>query len=151
RFHPELCMAGSVLVASFTACGLPCRPRAAQGPRVLLHRVSTPRCANPPVFTEGAGETSPRHLPHVSIPLGLTDIETDEALDGHARLVDDLLDRLLVLLDERLSQKRHFLEVTVETALHDLGDRLLGLALLACGLLGDTALVGHHVLGDVVL
>src|SRR5699024_6020320 len=68
RFHPELCMAGSVLVASFTACGLPCRPRAAQGPRVLLHRASTPRCAKRPVFTEGALEISPRHLPHFSIP-----------------------------------------------------------------------------------
>src|SRR5690349_15250963 len=78
------------------------------------------------------------------------DLEAGEALDGHAGLVEDLLDRLLAVGDGRLVEEGDLLEEAVEPALDDLGERALGLALLTSGGLGDLALLGHDVLGDLV-
>src|SRR3954454_3206848 len=72
--------------------------------------------------------------------LGLADLEAGEPLDGQSGLVDDLLDRLLRLGDRRLLEQHEVLEVGVDPTLDDLADRLLGLALLLGGLLGDATL-----------
>src|SRR6516162_7311715 len=82
--------------------------------------------------------------------LGLADLKPGEAGDGEAVLRQDLLDRGLVVLHERLLGEHHVLEVGVQPALHDLADGLLGLALVARDLLGDPALLLHHVGGDVL-
>src|SRR6476660_746029 len=71
--------------------------------------------------------------------------EPRAAGEGGPGLVEDGLDRLLVLGDRRLLQQDDVLEEAVEAPLGDLGDRLLGLALLAGGGLGDLALLGHDV------
>src|SRR5690606_17767516 len=120
-------------------------------------------CANPLGFQEahtpsrfdgGAGEIHPG-TSIIAEALGLTDLEADKAAHGYARFVDNLLDCLLVVLDERLTEQRRVLEEAVEPALHDLGQCLLRLALLARGGLGDTALVlddvGRHVVPADVL
>src|SRR5690606_11210202 len=82
---------------------------------------------------------------------GLADLEADDALHGHPGLVHDLLHGLLVLLDDRLPEQRRLLEEPVDPALDDLGQGLLRLALLAGGGLGDLALLGDDVRGDLVL
>src|SRR6516164_9341316 len=81
---------------------------------------------------------------------GLADLEPGEAGDGKAVLRQDLLDRGLVVLHERLLGEHHVLEVGVQPAVHDLADGLLGLALVARDLLGDPALLLHYVGGDVL-
>ncbi len=65
-------------------------------------------------------------------------------------LVQNLLDGLLVVLREGLVEKGVLLEEARDPALDDLGQRLLGLALLARGLLGDAALVLHRLGRDVL-
>src|ERR687886_765918 len=72
--------------------------------------------------------------------LRLADLEAGEPLHGQAGLVDDLLDRALGLGDRRLLEEDEVLVVGVDPTLDDLGDRLLGLALLLGRLLGDAAL-----------
>src|SRR5690606_35446225 len=69
---------------------------------------------------------------------------------GAAGLRDDLADRLLRVLGERLVEQHVLLEEAVETALDDLRERALGLALVARGLLGDATLVGDLLGRDVV-
>jgi hypothetical protein len=70
--------------------------------------------------------------------------------DGHAVLRQDLLDRGLLLLHERLLGEHDVLEVGAKPTLDDLRDGLLGLALVAGDLLRDPALLLHHVGGDVL-
>src|SRR5699024_12619898 len=70
--------------------------------------------------------------------------------DGAAGLLDDLADGLLVVLGERLVQEAVLLEVAVQATLDDLRDGLLGLALVLGGVLGDAALLGDDLLGDLV-
>src|SRR5690625_4572114 len=150
RFQPESCMAGSVFVSSTS----------------LRPPLSSPSGTGPPSSSDTVGpdcgtETRPdppkvpgKLLPGTSIIpilLGLADLEAGEALDVHAGLVDDVLHRLLVLLDGGLAQQGDLLEETVEAALDDLRDGLLRLAFLTGGLLGDTALALDHVGGDLVL
>src|SRR3954466_16110408 len=71
---------------------------------------------------------------------GLADLEASEPLDGQTGVVDDLLHRALGLGDRRLLEQDEVLVVGVDPTLDDLGDRLLGLALLLGRLLGDAAL-----------
>src|ERR1700746_3337540 len=54
--------------------------------------------------------------------LGLADLEPGEARDGDAAARQDLLDRGLLVLHERLLGEHHVLEVGVQPALHDLAD-----------------------------
>src|SRR5438105_249078 len=65
-------------------------------------------------------------------------------------LVDQLAHGLRVVADERLVQQDPVLVERGELALHDLGQGLLGLALLASPGLVDLALAFHDVVGDVV-
>src|SRR5487761_1364162 len=88
-------------------------------------------------------------------PSGLADLEPGEATDGHAVALENLGHDPLRLLHERLLGEHDVLEEGANPALDDLGDRLLGLALLAGDLLRDPALplghVGRHlVAGDVL-
>src|SRR5690606_9635373 len=78
------------------------------------------------------------------------DLDVRETLERHTGLIEEGLDRLLVVLNRRLLEQDGLLEETVEAPLGDLGDRLLGLALLARGGLGDLALLGDDVGGDVL-
>src|SRR4051794_12265000 len=73
------------------------------------------------------------------------DLEAGEPGHRAAGLVEHGLDRLLAVGHRRLLEQDDLLEVAVEAALGDLRDRLLGLALLARGRLGDLTLVLHHV------
>src|SRR6185295_17138593 len=82
--------------------------------------------------------------------LSLADLEPGEAGDGDAVLRQDLLDRGLLVLHERLLGEHDILEVGVQPAVHDLADGLLRLALVAGNLLGDTALLLHYVGRDLV-
>src|SRR5579859_240386 len=82
--------------------------------------------------------------------LGLAYLEAGEVGDGEVVLGEELLDRGLVVLHEDLLGEHGVLEVGVQPAVHDLRDGLLGLALLAGDLLGDPALLLHHVRGDVL-
>src|SRR5690349_3925458 len=66
---------------------------------------------------------------HVKPGSGLADLEPGEAGDGHAVLRQDLLDRGLLLLHERLLGEHDILEVGAQPTLDDLRDGLLGLAL----------------------
>src|SRR3954452_24356820 len=72
-----------------------------------------------------------------------SDLEPSEPLQGDAGVVDHLGDRLLVVAHVGLVDQHDVLEEPVDAALHDLGQRLLRLALLAGGRLGDAALVLH--------
>src|SRR5690606_39127316 len=69
------------------------------------------------------------------------DLEAGERGDLCTGLLRDLRDGLLRVLGERLVQQDVLLEEAVDATLDDLGQRLLGLALLAGGLLGDATLV----------
>src|SRR5829696_1748012 len=100
-------------------------PRTGAGPFV-------PRCRIPPRARERRGQRGPSS--------GLADLEAGEPLDGHPGLVHDLLHRALGLGDRRLLEQHEVLVEGVDPALDDLDDRLLGLALLLRGLLGDAAL-----------
>src|SRR5882724_5846190 len=82
--------------------------------------------------------------------LSLADLEPGEASDSDTVLRQDLLDRGLLVLHERLLGEHDVLEVGVQPAVHDLADGLLRLALVAGDLLGDPALLLHHVSGHVV-
>src|SRR5699024_5383346 len=115
---------------------IPARPRTdGARPRVGGHAHARP-----------TGEGPRDHLPEASV----ADAEADEAGDGAAGLLSDLADALLRILGEGLVQEAVLLEEAVEATLDDLGDRLLGLALVTSGLLGDATLVGDLVLGDLV-
>src|SRR3954468_5341559 len=76
--------------------------------------------------------------------------EPREARHGAAGLGEDLADRLLRVLGERLVEQHVLLEEAVQAALDDLRERGLGLALVARGLLGDVALGGDGLRRDVV-
>src|SRR5205814_9822392 len=82
-----------------------------------------PACAPSPMDGDGAqwGET-------FQPGSGLADFEAGEAREGHAGLVQERLDGLLVVLDRRLLQQDVVLVVRVDLALDDLRQRLLGLA-----------------------
>src|ERR1700722_19812192 len=82
--------------------------------------------------------------------LGLAHLEAGEVGDGEVVLREELLDRRLVVLHVDLLGEHGVLEVRVQPACHDLGNGLLGLALFAGDLLGDPALLLHHVGGDVL-
>src|SRR5690625_7362031 len=58
------------------------------------------------------------------------DAEADETGDGAAGLLHDLADRLLRVLREALVQQHVLLVEAVQAALDDLGQGLLGLALV---------------------
>src|SRR5690606_23702572 len=73
-----------------------------------------------------------------------------ELRDGAAGLGDDLADRLLRVLRERLVLEDDVLEEAVQATLDDLRERGLGLALVARGLLGDAALVLDRLGRDLV-
>src|SRR5215470_16282885 len=81
---------------------------------------------------------------------GLADLEPGERQHGDALLGQDLLDGLLRVLHERLLGQHDVLEEGTEPALHDLADRLLGLALVAGDLLRDAPLVLDHVGGHLI-
>src|SRR6185369_8934282 len=89
-------------------------------------------------------------LPGLAWFLSLADLEPGEAGDGDTVLRQDLLDRGLLVLHERLLGEHDILEVGVQPAVHDLADGLLRLALVAGNLLGDTALLLHYVGRDLV-
>src|SRR6476661_2023715 len=89
-------------------------------------------------------------LPGLAWVLSLADLEPGEAGDGDAVLRQDLLDRGLLVLHERLLGEHDVLEVGVQPAVHDLADGLLRLALVTGDLLGDAALLLHHVGRDLV-
>src|SRR5690625_5219738 len=78
------------------------------------------------------------------------DAEADETGDGAAGLLHDLADRLLRVLREALVQQHVLLVEAVQPALDDLGQGLLGLALVLGGLLRDAALVLDDVGGHLV-
>ena len=78
------------------------------------------------------------------------DLEAGEPLHLDTGRVENGLDRLLGVGHRRLVEQDDVLEEAVEAPLGDLGDRLLGLALLAGGGLGDLALLLHDVGRDLV-
>src|SRR6266567_2200795 len=80
----------------------------------------------------------------------LADLEPGKASDARAALGEQLLDRLLLDPDGLLLGQHDVPEERVQAAFHDLGDRLLRLALFAGQLLGDPALVRHQVLRHLV-
>src|SRR5699024_8767600 len=85
------------------------------------------------------------------MPLGSgAHAEPGETGDRATGLGDDLADRLLRVLRERLVEQHDLLEEAVQPPLDDLRERLLRLVLVAGGLLGDPALVGD-LLGRNVL
>src|SRR3954464_14131105 len=88
-------------------------------------------------------------LPCHLFVLLLADLEPDEPGDVEARLVGDLLHGLLVVDHGGLLEQDVVLEEGVHPALDDLGQRLLGLALLLGGLLGNATLgvddLGRHL------
>src|SRR6476659_6802724 len=92
--------------------------------------------------------TSPRQS--ASPGSAAADLEPGEALHGHAGRVQDGLDVLLAVQHRRLLEQGDVLEEAVDPPLHDLGQRLLRLALLAGGGLGDPTLVLDHVGRDLV-
>src|ERR1700743_1414782 len=106
----------------------------------------SPRASSPKACTRRMETT----LARCAGRLSLTHLEANETGHRHAGSVEQSLDRLLVVGHRRLLEQHGVLEEAVQPALHDLGQRLLGLALALGGLLGDAALTGHHVLGDVV-
>src|SRR4051794_6543059 len=67
----------------------------------------------------------PQRAPATSGP----DVGLGEADQFGPRLLEELLDRLLVVPHEALLEQDRLLEPRVEAALDDLGPRLLGLAL----------------------
>src|SRR5664279_2776232 len=73
-------------------------------------------------------------------PSDLADLEVDELRDRHTRFVEQCLDRLLGVEDRGLLEQDIVLEVPVHAALDDLGQGLLGLAVLARLGLGHPAL-----------
>src|SRR5690348_14002354 len=87
---------------------------------------------------------------HMKPGSGLADLEPGEAGDGHAGGGQNLLDRGLLVLHERLLGEHDVLEVGVQPTLHDLRDGLLRLALVPGDLLRDPALLLHHVGGDIL-
>src|SRR6476646_7102117 len=86
----------------------------------------------------------------------LAELEPGEPLDLHllaglhANLVEVLLDRLAVVLHERLVEQHVVLEERLDLALHDLGHDVVGLAGLAGLRLGDLLLGLQHGGGHVV-
>src|ERR1044072_4538307 len=97
------------------------------------------RCSAETLWDKEAGRRIAYGLlsPPGAARLLLADLEPDEPGDVHARLARDLLDGLLVVEDRRLLEQDEVLEERVHPALHDLGQSLLGLALLLGRLLGD--------------
>src|ERR1700757_3532513 len=89
-------------------------------------------------------------LPGLAWFLSLADLEPGEAGDGDAVLRQDLLDRGLLVLHERLLGEHDVLEVGVQPAVHDLADGLLRLALVPGDLLRDPALLLDHFGRDVL-
>src|SRR5258708_622078 len=81
---------------------------------------------------------------------GLPDLEPGKPQHAGAMLGQQPLDRLLLVPDGGLLNEHDVLQERVHTALHDLADGLLRLPLLAGDLLGDPALVLHHVRRHVV-
>src|ERR1051326_1289262 len=71
----------------------------------------------------------------------LADLEPGERPYRDALLTEHLLARLLGIPDERLLDERDILEERAEPTLDDLGDRLLGLALVPGDLLREVAFV----------
>src|SRR5215208_8416865 len=86
----------------------------------------------------------------VTALLGLADLESDEPGHGHACLVEQRLDGLLVVGHRRLIEQHNVLMEAGHATLDDLGQRLLRLALVAGGLLGDATLVGDDVLRHIL-
>src|SRR6476620_5911559 len=89
-------------------------------------------------------------LPGLPWVLSLADLEPGEVGDVDAVLRQDLLDRGLRVLHERLLGEHDVLEVGVQPAVHDPPDGLLRLALVAGDLLRDPPLLLHHVGRHVV-
>src|SRR6185437_11492151 len=81
---------------------------------------------------------------------GLPDAKPHEPDRLNARLVEDLLDRLLAVLGERLLDQHGVLVEAAHPTLDDLGQRSLGLALFAGSRLGDAALVLDDIRRDLV-
>src|SRR5258708_19335806 len=81
---------------------------------------------------------------------GLSDLEPGKPQHAGAMLGQQALDRLLLVPDGGLLNEPDVLQERVHTALHDLADGLLRLPLLAGDLLGDPALILHHVRRHVV-
>src|SRR5208282_3640134 len=81
---------------------------------------------------------------------GLADLEPGEASHADTTARQELLDRGLRVLHERLLGEHDILEVGVQPALHDLANGLLGLALVARDLLGDPALLLHDLRRNVL-
>src|SRR4051812_28229258 len=140
---------GSSLTRSDTGNPAACRgggPASGPGrttgpvPRMRSGAGGWPRCRVPSRACERRGQRGP------ASGSGLTDLEAGEAVDRQAGLVQDLLHGALGLGDRRLLEQDEVLVVGVDPTLDDLHDRLLGLALLLGGLLGDPAL-GLHGLG----
>src|SRR6187402_3463651 len=82
--------------------------------------------------------------------LRLADLEPDEPGHGDTGLVEQRLHGLLVVGHRRLIEQHDVLKETGHAALDDLGQRLLGLALVSSGLLGDAALVGDDILRHIL-
>src|SRR5258708_27299218 len=76
---------------------------------------------------------------------GLPDLEPGKPQHAGAMLGQQPLDRLLLVPDGALLDEHDVLQERVHAALDDLADGLLRLPLLAGDLLGDPALVLHHV------
>src|SRR5215213_688113 len=81
---------------------------------------------------------------------GLADLEAGEIPDRQPGCVHQGLDGLLRVLDRGLLEQHDVLVVAVDAAVHDPGQHLLGLALLACRRLGDAALVVEQLRRDLV-
>src|SRR5215471_19084459 len=81
---------------------------------------------------------------------GLADLEAGEPLDVNTGRLEDLRDRLLVVLHERLLGEHDVLVEPADPALDDLRDRRLRLALVTGDLLEDAPLLLHHVSRNIL-
>src|SRR5260370_23596998 len=135
---------------STTRCQLGCASPAMAAPSAAAARAAAPFRVVPPCT--GRIRPSSRLAPARSCAgsAGLSDLEPSKPQHAGAMLGQQALDRLLLVPDGGLLNEHDVLQERVHTALHDLADGLLRLPLLAGDLLGDPALVLHHVRRHVV-
>src|SRR5271156_1426532 len=113
-------------MAASTSSALPTRPDLMASTRPTASRA--PSASSPNACTC-----------RIRLMLLLADLEPNEPRHGDAGLVEQRLDRLLVVRHRRLLEQHDVFEESAQPTLDDLGQRLLGFAFRARGLFGDAS------------